>query len=93
MKDNIDNKMKGDFAMKQGESVTDRMVPDLLQAILDVLPNEIEYNGKKCILKPLGKGVVQSNGSWSILFDIKDPDDTYDHVEFCIEKTGWGRSI
>lgn len=81
------------FALKHGKNVTDRMVPDLLTAIGNKLNGtSIKYNGRICELKILGD-VSERNGEVSLLFDVLKPDKTFDHVEFKITKTGWGRSL
>lgn len=89
----IENEDQLEFSLKHGKNVTDRMVPDLLQAISVVLNhNLLSYNGKTCEMKQLGN-IIERDGEWSLLFDVKNPDEIFDHVEFKIVKTGWGRSL
>lgn len=88
----IENVDQVGFAIKHGINTTNRMVPDLLNAVKESLEKHgIEYNGHK-IIKQLGE-VKERDGEWSLLFDVKNPDSTFDHIEFKVTKTGWGRSL
>lgn len=81
------------FLIKHGGNTTDRIVPDLLRSIANLInKSEIEYNGRKCKLRQLGEPRSR-DGGWRFTFDVLNPDDTFDHVEFTITKTGWGRMI
>jgi hypothetical protein len=84
------------FSLEHGKNTTNRMVESLLIAIAQVInTSHITYEGKSCRLKCLGAGVSKSDetGEWRLLFDVLDPNDMFDHVEFKITKTGWGRSM
>ena len=84
---------QADFAIKHGKNTTDRMTPDLLKAICDTLTvNGIVYNGEKRTVKQLGE-MLEQEGQHILLFDVLCPDDTFDHVEFKVVKSGWGRSL
>jgi len=85
---------KAAFIMRHGSNTTDRMVPDLMEAIISCLEiNGIKIGDKSVRVKRLGAGVTASpDGETRLLFDVLDPDDTFDHIEFKITKTGWGRS-
>jgi hypothetical protein len=85
---------QAEFSVKHGRNTTDRMVPDLLQALADLInKSKIVYNGKECELKQLGDTVVSDAGEDMLVFDVKNPDDTFDHVEFKVVKSGWGRKL
>lgn len=82
------------FAIKHGDRTTDRMVEDLLEAIADLLnASQITCGGKRLSLKTLGNVGKDSEGTTRLLFDVKNPDETFDHIEFKIIKTGWGRAL
>lgn len=90
----LDKMEAADFILKHGSRTTDRMVPDLLSAVRSKFDGaEINYNGKSCQIKCLGEPYQGGDGEWKMLFDVKNPDETFDHVEFLITKTGWGRSL
>jgi hypothetical protein len=83
-----------EFVHKHGENVTERMVPTLMEALAGLInKSEINHNGRSCKLKVLGSVKQDEDDEWSLMFDVLDPDDTFDHVEFNITKTGWGRSF
>lgn len=89
----IENETQAMFAKKHGETTTNIMEPDLLAAIATLIDQkEVIYHGKPCQVKVL---TVSKNdvGKWRLLFDVKNPDDTFDHVEFNVVKTGWGRGL
>jgi hypothetical protein len=89
---------ENEFLVKHGRNTTDRMAAGLLEAIADMLPGFLYYNGKKCRMKLLevndnkGIGTDAETGEFVLRFDIIDPDENFDHVEFAIRKTGWGRT-
>lgn len=91
--DKVNNPEQVYFALKHARNTTYRMVPDLLETIVKTLHGqEIDYNGKKCVLSRLGD-VRERDGEYRVSFDVLNPDDTFDHIEFTITKTGWGRSL
>lgn len=84
---------QADFAMKHGQNTTDRIAPDLLEKIAELLNGKtIEYNGRTCLIKKVG-GLYERDGEWRFMFDVKYPCDQYDHVEFTVTKTGFGGSL
>lgn len=71
------------FALKNGQNTSDRLETDLIAAIVETLVTHgITFNGKKCEIKPFG----------TLGFDIKGVDG-FDHIEFKLVKTGWGREF
>lgn len=86
---------KAEFALKHGKNSTDRMTPELLRAIGDLIcTSRITYEERSLKMLVVGRGLSQDeNGDWLLMFDVKKPDDTFDHVEFTIRKTGWGRRL
>jgi hypothetical protein len=82
------------FALKHGSNTTDRITPDLLKAIMETLANHgVVYNGDVRYCIPLGVGVdTDPDGEWRLLFDIKGVDG-FDHIEFKVTKTGWGKNV
>lgn len=84
---------KAAFALKHGKNTSDRLVPDIMQGISDILDgNRVFFNGRSCAIKKLGE-VRQRDGEWRFSFDVLNPDETFDHIEFTVTKTGWGRGI
>ena len=89
----IENETQTQFALKHGDNVTDRMAQYLLNAIIETLAKHgIEYHGHKTI-KQLGEVDLGHDGEYRLLFDVKNPNDIFDHVEFKVVKTGWGRAL
>lgn len=80
------------FAIEHGKRTTDRMVQGLLEAISRKLSEGIEYDGRKLQIKQLGS-IMKTNCEVRLLFDVQNHDDTFDHIEFKVTKTGWGRSL
>lgn len=80
---------RAQFALAHGKRTTDRLVPELLETIVTLLEGKSVGNG---FIKRLGD-VRERDGEWSVLFDVKNPDETFDHIEFKITKTGWGRAL
>jgi hypothetical protein len=71
---------ENEFLVKHGRNTTDRMAAGLLEAIADMLPGFLYYNGKKCRMK-----LLEVNDNKGIGTDAET-------VEFAIRKTGWGRT-
>lgn len=90
----IENETQAMFALKHGHNQTDSMVYDLMVSLSGLInASEVDFRGKKCKLKLLGLSRHGDDENFSLLFDVKNPDDTFDHVEFKITKTGWGRAL
>ncbi len=73
------------FALKKGENESHRLVEFCLQQIaqhINASPN----------LKALGDP-YERDGEWHLTFDVKTPGMGFDHIEFTIKQTGWGRGV
>lgn len=77
------------FVMKHGRNTSDRLVPELLKAIGEKLSEGIILNGQLLKVEPLCEP-TERDGQYSLLFDVKEIAG-FDHIEFKITKTGWGR--
>ena len=75
--------------MSHGENTSDRLVPELLKAIGKKLSEGIVLNGQTFLVKPLCEP-TERDGQYNLLFDVKDIAG-FDHIEFKITKTGWGK--
>lgn len=85
-----DFEIQTNFAFEKGKRDTDRLVSKILLAFLRKLEGQhIEVNGKQCTIRRVGRGDINDK----LMVDILNPTDEYDHIEFTIEKTGWGRSL
>lgn len=80
------------FLLKHGDNTTQRIAPDILEALHEHLSKGILYKGKIYQVKKLGEIDLDSDGYCRLLFDIKDIEG-FDHIEFSIRKTGWGRAL
>jgi len=70
------------FALPKGNRETDRLEPELVKALVDCLEGQtFTYNGQLCTISRFGDKGVDVRGV-----------DGFDHIEFCITKTGWGRN-
>lgn len=75
------------FEMSSGQRQSDLLVQDCLDGLTALLHGQyLQVQGKLYRVKILS---TQEN---KILFDIKDLPG-FDHIEFCITKTGWGRGV
>lgn len=83
------------MAENHGRNTTNRTAEELLTVIGEMINKQtVEYNGKLVKLKTLTeKPSVGKNGEVALMFDALNPDNTFDHIEFTITKTGWGRSM
>lgn len=73
------------FTLEKGKRDSDRMVQDCLDGLTLLLHDQyVQVQGKGYRVAI----VASKNGR--IMFDIRDLPG-FDHIEFCIEKTGWGR--
>jgi hypothetical protein len=74
------------FQMESGQRQSDRLVQDCLDGLTMLLHKQyVQVNGKGYPVK-----VVAADGR--IMFDIRGLPG-FDHIEFIIEKTGWGRGV
>lgn len=87
---NKDLEIQANFAIEKGKRETDRLISDCLKEIRCALEGkEISLRGRLCKLKALSK----DDNFEKLVFDVLNPSDTYDHIEFTIKKTGWGRMM
>lgn len=71
------------FHLPKGKRDSDRLEADIVKLLVDKLEGQtIVFEGKECQLKRFGNIGVDVLGI-----------EGFDHVEFCIKKTGWGRNI
>lgn len=76
------------FSIPEAERRTDRIAAKCFSEIARLLGGKtIAIDGRDCRLFILTKGKTK------MMFDVLDPDDTIDHIEFTITKTGWGRAL
>lgn len=74
------------FQMESGKNQSDRLVHECLIGLAGLLHNQyVQVDGKQYKIE-----VIKQVGS--VMFDIKDLPG-FDHIEFNIEKTGWGRGV
>ena len=80
-----------DFAAQKGIRDTDRLVTECLMAIAPLLDGKtVRIEDKDCAVVCLK---AHEKGKPYLMFDIRDPNETYDHIEFTVNKTGWGRGL
>lgn len=71
------------FHIPQGSRETDRLEPELVKALVDCLDGQsFTYAGKECKIRRFANKGVDVLGV-----------EGFDHIEFCIKKTGWGREV
>jgi len=82
-----------DLHIDHAKRTSDRISHEILLAISEFLRGkELPINGNAVTLKPLGEtGVGVRNDELSLLFDVLGVDG-FDHIEFKVVKTGWGRN-
>lgn len=92
MTDNIEQPIE--ILVSHAQRTSDRVTNEILLAISECIRGkELHLNGQTLTLKPLGEtGVGVRNGELSLLFDVKHVEG-FDHIEFKIVKTGWGKSV
>lgn len=92
--DEIQIPTQANFALKKGRNTSDRLVPDIMKALMEAInKTTIEYEGTKQ-LKTLGTEIKQNDdGDWYLTFDVIEPGEGFDHIEFTIKKTGWGMCL
>lgn len=74
------------FQMESGKRQSDRLVGECFVSLSGLLHGTyVQIDGKQYKIK-----VLTHKGK--LMFDIMDLPG-FDHVEFCIEKTGWGRNV
>lgn len=78
-----------DFIIKHGNNTSNRLVPELLKAIGEKLSDGITLHGQNLRVKPLCDP-IERDGQYILLFDVKEVAG-FDHIEFKIMKTGWGK--
>jgi hypothetical protein len=75
------------FAMEKGKRDSDRLVQDCLDGLARLLHEQlVGVDDKLYRMKVIGK-----NGG-KIMLDINGLPG-FDHIEFTVEKTGWGRDL
>jgi len=79
------------FELESGKNQSDRMVYAVLGALAKHLDNHIIVDGNMYDIRVLG-APTERNGEISLMFDVKDLPG-FDHIEFTIKKTGWGRNV
>ena len=79
------------FARKKGENLANRVAQDCLVGLQELL-HGVEVNGKICNIKLHGTP-KKRDGQWQIMFDILNPCNEIDHIEFIIRNTGWGMDL
>lgn len=71
------------FALEKGKRDSDRLVEDCLAGLALLLNDTfVQVNGRMYPIKVIGR-------EGRIMLDIKNLPG-FDHIEFTIEKTGWG---
>lgn len=76
------------FAMQKFRRDSDRMVEDCFVGLIALLHKAwVQIDGKQYQVE-----VISKPDSQKIMFDVRDLPG-FDHIEFCIEKTGWGRMM
>lgn len=76
------------FGMEKGRRDSDRLMEDCFVGLISLLHDQfVQVDGKQYQMK-----VISKPDSDKIMFDIRDLPG-FDHVEFVIKKTGWGRGI
>ncbi len=81
-----ENDAQTHFQMESGKRHSDRMVEDCFVGIALLLTGRhVQVDGKAYPIK-----LLKAEGK--LMFDIMGLPG-FDHVEFCIEKTGWGREV
>jgi hypothetical protein len=74
------------FGIRKGQRESDRLVQDCLDGLTLLLHDKyVQINGKGYPVKVIA-------GEGRIMFDIRNLP-SFDHVEFTLEKTGWGRGV
>lgn len=87
-----EDELTAHFLMAHGQNTSKRIVPDLLGAMeLALNDHGIIYQGKRCTIRTFTPK-QREDGTWYLMFDVIEPDDTFHHIEFCITQTGWERS-
>lgn len=89
---NLDETVK--FMIPSSQRNVERTVPDLLDAIATALTETvIQYEGKEFKLHVLTPSFLEDKQQWNLMFDVRDPNECFDHIEFSIRQTGWGRVV
>ncbi len=77
------------FANKKGINDSDRIAAECLKEIAKLLNDkQVKINGKLCNVK-----VISKEPKIKLMFDILEPCESLDYIEFNIEKTGWGMNL
>lgn len=77
---------QADFALRKGKRDSDRLVDDCLVGLAALLQGTfVQVDGKEYPIKVIGQ-------ERRLMFDIEGLPG-FDHVEFTIEKTGWGMQL
>ena len=83
-----------DFAMKKGGRDSDRLCTHWLEKIVHYLDGKsFTVSGRKCMVRRVGQVSIKEDGTISVMFNIENPSDELDHIEFSIAKTGWGMKL
>lgn len=86
----IDEETKAEihFQTESGRRQSDRLVEDCFVGLISLLHDQfVQIDGKQYQMK-----VISKPDDDKIMFDIRDLPG-FDHIEFVIKKTGWGRGI
>jgi len=83
----IEDEAKVHFQLSTGKRQSDLLIQDCFDGLTALLQGQyVQVKGKSYRIK------ILSMKNEKILFDIEYLPG-FDHVEFCITKTGWGRGV
>lgn len=82
----VGHELQGKLAIEKGRRDSERLMQDCFDGLSLLLHDQhVQVNGKGYPIK-----VINHNGK--LMFDIRDLLG-FDHVEFTVEQTGWGRLV
>lgn len=82
--------VQANFALAQGERMSDRLAENCLKQIGSLLEGKaISIDGKLCRIKLLGEVGINDAGEIRLIFDVKKPSKELSHIEFKITKSGF----
>lgn len=82
------------FQIESGNNISDRIAPILLRNMFFIMKDmKVPFQGKMCTLKLVGEPYKnETSGEWELMFDVMGVEG-FDHIEFILTQTGWGREI